>query len=445
MWIHTTPSLAMLAIVGWYITRHRGQPVLQVHALITASYLNLFPMLDYLLSDRLGMESFGSYQWLVVMFFQLPLLLVAHAAAGQRLLRTPVIAREPAALSRWLPWLFVVMLIGFWYVALSYDLFFRRLGHEGLQRNTAEVPRVLLYIYRASVETAFFVIIFLSTALARVARRSRHHFWYKWTLVAYAGSFVLFFLANSRMQFILLLLCVFCTQPRLSEYLVRRLKLWRLALLLAALVLGLTLLRELVFEETHRLESDDITALLYAASWLIAERLDSLHILYELDRAGFSAWRFDLTGISHVVSFYASFFFDPGTYNTIKESLITSPSVVMVNRLLNASEIDFPKSMILDMFLSFGVFGLVATAVLLGAAIGRVQRHLSRFSGFSLAFLSSLYALPLLLEFEKEFIGFLFSVVKWLPVLLLVYWQRPRFGHGRGVSCVSAKPSSQTG
>jgi hypothetical protein len=433
----------MIAIVGWYIVRHRGQLVLQLHALITVSYLNIFPMLDYLFSDGLGMESFGSYQWLVVMFFQLPLLLATHAAAGRRPPRPPVHAREPAALSPLLPWLLVAVLASFWYVALNYNLFFRRLGHAGLQHNTAEVPGALLYIYRASVESAFFVIIFLCATLDRVAPQSRYLARYRLTLIAYAGSYALFFLVNSRMQFVLLLLCIVCTQPRIADYLTRRVNLPSFVLLLVLLVLGLTLLREIVLEDNNRVDTGDIGELLRTAGWLIAARLDSVYILNVLDTTGFNVWGFDMTGISKVIELYMSYFTDPATYNAIKESLITSPSVAVVNRLLSSSDIDFPKSMILDMFLTFGTLGLLTTAILLGTMIGRVQRRLICFRGFNLTFLVSLYALPMLLEFEKEFIGFLVSFLKWIPALLLCYWLRPRFPKTRAAKRGLCSPAPQ--
>ena len=122
-----------------------------------------------------------------------------------------------------------------------------------------------------------------------------------------------------------------------------------------------------------------------------------------------------------------SYFTAPENYRAIKESFVTSPSVEIVNRMLLGNEADFPKAMILDMFLSFGVFGLLATAVLLGSLITWVQRNLNGFHGFTPAFLVSLYVLPMLLEFEKEFIGFVFAFMKWIPMLVLLYLLRPRF------------------
>lgn len=426
MWLEAIPLVVLLVIIGWYMNGRRRQPVLQIYALITASYLNIFPAINYFLSDGEVGESFGHFQWLVIIFFQLPLLLMAHLTAGHSV-RIAINKPKRATLSPWLPWIFIIVLIGFWYVALRYDLFFRRLGHEGLQRNTAEVPVMLLYIYRAAVETSFFVLMFFWTTLHYVATNSRYYRRYKWTIIVYLGSFLLFYMANSRMHIVLLLLCAICTHPRIVEVIQRRMRLLSMGLMLAALLVGLTLLRELVLEDNYRVETDDLVATISVVLGLIAARLDSLSILHELHRAGFDVLRFDLTGVFHSISFTLSFFLDSQNYIAIKESLITSPTVFIVNRLLGSAEVDFPKSMILDMFLSFGLLGLMITAVLLGAMIGKVQQRVSGFRGFNMGFLASLYVLPMLLEFEKEFLGLLVAFVKWIPVLFFVYWQRPRF------------------
>jgi hypothetical protein len=433
MWTALLPTLAMLVVIGWYIAAHRGQPVLQIHALIIGSYLNVFPMLDYLFSAGQGMESFAGYQALIICFFQIPLLLITHNVASRRRRAVAAAVPAPARLSPWLPWIFWAVLLVFWFVAIRYDLFFRRLGHDALQRNSAEVPALLLYLHRGAVETAFFVIVFLWTTLRCVARESRHYAAYRWSLIAYMASFIVFFGANSRMQFVLLLLCLICTQPHIAEFLVRKVKLLRLGILLAFLVVGLTLFRELYLEQNDRISTEDLPDLLLSVGWLIAARLDSVVIMYRLHDAGFNPWGVELSGVIHVLRFYSSFFFDPPTYLAIKESLVTSPSVEIINRMLSLSEVDFPKSMILDMFLSFGTVGLLATAAILGTLVGFVQRQLAPFRGFRFAFIAAIYLLPILLEFEKEFLGFIFASLKWTPMLLLLYWHRPRYGRRRDV------------
>jgi len=347
-----------------------------------------------------------------------------------------------ARLSPVLPIFLFGLLSIFWFVALNYELFFRRVGHEALQRNSADVPGLFLYIYRATVETSFFVIVFLLTTLRLVRKDAVGYLRYRNLLVAYLVSFFVFFAANSRMQFVLLLLTLICTQPTVANFVFRRIKLFRLALLLGALVLGLTLTRELYAEHNERIVTDDIGQLLSTAGWLIAARLDAVSILNRLQDVGFDPWGFDFGGVAHVLNFYASFVVDPAAYAAIKESLVTSPSVEIVNRLLKVDEIDFPKAMILDTFLSFGVSGLVLSAAFLGWAISAIQRQLRSARGFRFGFLLALFLLPMLLEFEKEFLGFFFSALKWAPFLLLVYALRPRVRKPRTTMHTVVAPSA---
>lgn len=427
MWVDQLPTLAMLGLVIWFIGRHRGRATIQIQTLIVASYLNFFPALDYVLSGGVGMESFSYYQSIIILFFQIPHLFVTHHVAVNARLKVVAFRPTLAYLSPVLPWILCALLVGFWLVSLRYELFFRRLGHEGLQRNTAEVPGLLLYFYRCAVETAYFVIAFLWTVVRCVAYQSRHHWLYKSILWAYLVTFVLFFAANSRMQLVLLLLCLICSQPKIADFLLKRIRPWRFVLLLGLLVLGHTLFREIYLENNERIAADNVLELLLITCRLIAARLDSVVILYQLNSFGFDPWGFELSGVKHVINFYVSFFTDLAAYDSIKASLVTSPSVEVINQMLSTPVVDFPKSMILDMFLTFGVLGLITTAILMGTIVGLVQRNLLRFRGFRPAYLVSLYALPMLLEFEKELIGTLFAWLKWTPVLVLLYLLRPRF------------------
>lgn len=421
------PTLLMIGLIAWFVMHQTGRPVVQIHAVIVASYLNIFPVFDYILSDSRGMDEFGRYQLLVMVFFQIPFLLVAFRSLADSGWGARGAYPVAARLSVLLPWCLGGGLLVFWFVALEYHLFFRRLGHEALQQATADVPGVLLYLYRCAVETAFFVIIYLWTTVRSVAQTSKYYSTYSWLLRGYLVTFLLFFAANSRMQFVLLLLCLLCTQQQISGFFLKRHRLMYLALSLVVLVFGLTLFRELILEHNDRISINSVFNLLFDTSCLIATRLDSLKILYSLSSLGFNPWGFELSGVTHVLNFYISFFFDPQTYAAIKESLVTSPSVKIVNGMLPVPEVDFPKSMILDIFLSFGVIGLTSVAVLLGCLVGFVQRQLNYFCDFKLTFVLSLYLLPMLLEFEKEFIGSMFAFFKWSPVLLLLYWHRPRF------------------
>jgi hypothetical protein len=446
MLIHLVPTLFMVAVVGWFIRRHSGLPVVQLYALIVVSYLNIFPALNLLFSKGEGINSFAYYQLLIIGFFELPMLFFSHLIAGRFHRALPDFGLSATRLSPLLPLALGGMLVAFWFVGLYYDAFFRRLGHAGLARITAEVPALLLYLYRCTVETSIFVILFLCTILRCVRRDTRYYGRYRIVLTIYLVSFVLFFLANSRLQFVLLLLCLICTQPPVAEFFLRRRRMLKFGLFLLALVVGLTLFREVYLEKNNRLEIENLMDLLLGVGRLISARLDSIEILYRMQDAGFDSLSFDLTGVLHVVNFYLAFFTDPATYASIKESLVTSPSLAIVNRFLSVDEVDFPKSMILDMFLSFGVLGLVIAGFVLGSIIGWLQRQLKGLGGFSLPFIVSLYALPMLLQFEKEFMSLFVGFLKWIPMFALLYWARPlRRTSQRNASKAKAKTAMALG
>ena len=82
--------------------------------------------------------------------------------------------------------------------------------------------------------------------------------------------------------------------------------------------------------------------------------------------------------------------------------------------------------MIVDVFLSFGVYGLSVLSLIIGYIISKVQTHVTPTNGFTFSFIASLYLIPILLQFEKEFLGFLISCVKWVPLLFVLYWFRPK-------------------
>jgi hypothetical protein len=97
------------------------------------------------------------------------------------------------------------------------------------------------------------------------------------------------------------------------------------------------------------------------------------------------------------------------------------------------------------MFLSFGVLGLFIAGTVLGSIVGWLQRQLKGLGGFSLPVMVSLYALPMLLEFEKEFMSLLVGILKWIPMFALLYWARPRCATSQRIaSKAKAKAKAKT-
>lgn len=409
-----------------HLRYHRGFLVLQLYVLISTSYLNIFPALNYILSNGEGLSEFWKYQWLVGLFFQFPLLLILHIGTLFSKSQKTKALRGSAKLSVLLPIGLAVILISFWGVALGYDIFLRRIGFTELMKATSNVPSALLYIYRSVVETSFFVIIFLLTTLRMARVHASHYLLYKTLTFAYIVTFLIYFLVNSRMQFILIFLAIACTQPRFEKAMLGQS--WvRFVVLLGFVVLALTLLREVVLEDSGRIDISNLLVLLLNFGQGLAERLDALKILCQIDGLGFDPFGFNLIGLSNFVTLHWWFFVDATAYQEIKESLTTSPSVVIVNQMLPDQVVDFPKAVILDMFLSFGVFGLLGIATLLGVLLTWIQRCINTSQGISPSYILAIYMLPLILAFENEFLGSFFAFLKWLPLFMLVCMLRPRF------------------
>jgi hypothetical protein len=118
--------------------------------------------------------------------------------------------------------------------------------------------------------------------------------------------------------------------------------------------------------------------------------------------------------------------FEPNRYAAIKNSLETSSSVTIINQLTAGAEVDFPKSVVLDTFLSFGVYGLFILAILIAQAFKKIEEKIGSFADFSLPYITALFALPMLMEFEKEALGILISFAKWSPMLVFAFLVRPR-------------------
>lgn len=414
------------AVAYLLVVLFSGRLIIRFYALIVVSYLNVFPFINYLLSEVDGSSPFVLVQWTVIALFEIPLLLLMIFWRGHCIERVSAVdAKQDMQLSWLLPMLLAFFLALFWYVSFKYGLFFRRITHESLQDASRKTPGILLYAYRATVDSSFFVISLLGVIVARVRETARYFTLYKLLLVSYLLSFSLFFIINSRMQFGLLIIVLAITMLGVSEKNInfKKAAIWLLLLLM--LIVGLTMLREFVLERNGRVNSDSWAVLLLSLIKMISARLDSLSILYELSALGEFPIGFNLYGYARLLDFYWSFFFDPSKFSAIKESLVTSPSVAITNIILGQNMVDYPKSMVLDLFLSFGLLGLPLAAVFLYGFIHYVQERILYFKNFNFGYLLAIYLLPFILEFEKEFAGMIFSALKWSPVFFVVYGLRP--------------------
>ena len=396
---------------------NRGRSLVFIFIIIVVSHLNIFPAINQLLYF-LPDSKFQLSQLIVIVFFEIPLFLMLSTRVKEVKDHTPL--QLVQKLPVYPPVLLLILLFIFWIVAILYDLFMARMYYQQFLIDPNAVPFILLYPYRLVVDSSFFVILYLIFALRFSHSSEKNRFIYKAALALYLGTFLAFFLLNSRMQFITLLICIYFVRPL---YVMPRINLSKIffgGVILGLLVLFTTLLRELYIENNNRLDDGDALGLFYGVLSMVVSRLDSLVMLDRLLEVGYNPFEMQLSGLVHVFNMYTSFFIDQQAYVEIRASEITSPSVEIVNRLLNVNYVDFPKSMVLDVQLTFGSLFLPLLAWFLSTLILFSQKIIITSNKINFRLLFGLFIIPLILQFGVETIGFISFILKWSPMLLMI-------------------------
>lgn len=418
------PSVAAcLAILN--IRWSQERLIMQLFGLLVVAQVSIFPAFNLFILGGDSFRYFVHYQFFYIFIFQVPFFAAMRffSKRGDSIKYNNA-PSEISSLSPFLPVILLALLAVFWVVALEYGLLLRRLGHEELQSVQAKVPMLLLYLYRLAVESSVFVVLFLGVVLKYSQRDALHISLYRVTFLVYVSSFAAFFLLNSRMQLIVFVLAAICVFGKAwgRKHPVRYLYLG-IFLFIAAMMH--TVFREVVVESNGRVLMSSIGNVLNTSLKLMLDRIDTMNILYRIGDRGWDPLEPHFSSLRDLLSFYCSFFFNQNEYMAIKGSLLTSPSVKIANFYLTDLLVDFPKLMVLDVFLIFGASGLPALGIILGFVCVLVQRGVTRLQASDGFFIGALYILPLLFQFEKEFSGFFFATVKWFPVLLVVYYFRP--------------------
>ena len=411
MTLHYLPTVIFLILcVGFLFINGRKQ-ILLVYFGTVVCYLNVFPLIDQFLLRDVDSFLFSKYQLIIILCFEVPLVVSAilfsngnrkSRCVGSDKINFPVLF-----------YIFLLLLASvFWFVSIQYDLFFRRQGHEALARVSLSVPIVLLYIYRATVEISFLIINILFNQYMHQKAVRQRSLMLNFVLTVYVFTFVSFYISNSRMHLVLLILTVLCFQPRLRFVIRNKISFVWFVVLISSLVISVTILREVVFEQNDRLKSGSVSDMIISALELVTLRMDPLLKLYELDKFMPDIFRLDLEG------YFSVFGQNPVS---AKESLFTSISVLIANSMTWTSDVDFMKTMFLDSYLSFGVVGVVIISLFLGGIVGWSQSQLDGPDIFGGRSLLAMYLFTVALQFEKEFAGFLVSLVKWFPLFSVCY------------------------
>lgn len=415
-------SLLILIAVGVAVSALNRFPLLQIFVIIVSAYTIFFPMLDFMSSPYPFTRTFLYHQIVFGVFFLAPLVFFisrgAVTLAGKATTVSP-----PVELNHYTPIILIASLALFTASSILYNLYFVRIGYGDFLLTTGSTPTVLLFHYRMMAETSFFVIIYLIAAV-RAGKGDAYRKYYMLALGLYVLTFGPFFLINSRMQFLLLLILVL-----VSNYEKGRINFPRLIAVVVSVVtlaIALTLLREFIIEDNGRLDASSSASLIRETVWLISGRLNSLTMIDTAGETGYNIFAPNLYGFWFVIKFNLSPIFDPAFYAYIKSIEQTSPSVYIMNTILLRNDVDFPKSMAVETVLMLGALGLPALAYVISRVMIWIQRKLRYDDISSVGFVLALYFLPLVYQFEKEFSGFLLSALKWSPMAAFLIISRPR-------------------
>jgi len=402
----------------------RAYPTAQIFITIVGAYILVFPTVDFLLAPKNHASNFAYIQLIILLLFFSPLVLFLKMRLKSSQIHFSKDQSTKIALNPYAPLILILNQIAFIFVSYYYDLYLVRINYGDFETFTGTIPLLPLAIYRISLESSFFIVIFLYYCLKSSSQTNKHRLLYKITFISYVSIFGLFFLVNSRMQFIILFLLLIACGYRPGSHSLKKVAVTFFAVLF--LIVALTLLREFVIEGNDRLEASGSAALIRETIALIAVRLNSLAIVDLATEFGFNPFRLDLSGLFYFIEFNFAYFTDPREYDAIKALQLTSPSVYVINNILGARYVDFPKSMVVDTILIFGCFGLPVLAYFLASLVGWIQRQLHSSDVSNGSFVFALFLLPLVFQFEKEFLGFLINCIKWSPMLILGLVARPK-------------------
>lgn len=421
-------SSVLIAIALAAIIANTGKPVLQTYSLIAVSYLHIFPSASYFLQDGKTTDSFLSTQLIIYLIFTAPLLIFYFLSRSKLEPTQPLMANIETSLSPILPLLYIGLACVFFYVAITYNLFVRRIGFRGLEENSSNVPFLLLAIYRIAVETSFFTMLFLFTILVTVKKTVKFKFLYMISFGVHAAIFLTFFFVNSRLQMMVALFCLAMIHPRGRMIFLKKRRLINYAVSAIAIIFVLTIIRELFLEtNNNRVSSDGILTTLYDVLVLISDRVNSVAIINKMMDENMPMIAYNSAGLDKLYSIYYNMFFDYDRYTLMKSSLETSPSEAILYGLFRQSEVDFQKSILLDPYLTFGWPG-VFLATVFSVVVGLFTNgRMVRPNPTKIAFIVAIFMLPSFLEFEKELFPHFISLLKWSPIAIVTIFFKPRY------------------
>ena len=255
-------------------------------------------------------------------------------------------------LPAFLPIIIFIFLSIFVFVIIDNNLIFRRMGHAALFEATSQLNLYQKIVYRLITEASFFVVLAFRAIINNSLPSTKNIYLYKIVFYLFASVFLIYFLLNSRMQFILFLVFfILSLKPSESGNFSRFIG---YGFLIFITLLSITFFRELTLEASGRIIETNFLSQMQSVLVIIGDRLNILEIFYTIHHYGYDPMSVNLSGFLQVIYFPISAFIDPQYYEITKLNLTTSSSVVVANEITGGGFVDFPKTIIVEIMLTFG-------------------------------------------------------------------------------------------
>ena len=353
------------------------------------------------------------YTSVSIVCFLLPLLISYLALSRGRSCRLSVEVRMVRF--RIFAYLLFTCALFFIYITVEGNVFFRRIGHKGLAANSLNMPIFWLAFSRLFSETSIFITMVIHVVLLHSGRR--HSKITRFCILGYFLTVLTFILINSRMHALVLLLSHFCISAMHGD----KKKVYRAVPKLTALAFAaivVVLVSRATLAEGQASASSLLSIVNSGAS--TTERLNGSDILVDLHEDIAQKGLMHGAAWKNSIMVYYYMIFDTAKYFWLKDNMRTTPKVTIYEHYRGEHIIDRPSSIIADVYVNFGALGLILSGVIVGALLSYVRFGLNNTTS-TFTFLSSLYLIPLLFQFEKEFISLIIMLLKYSITLFLLY------------------------
>jgi hypothetical protein len=400
-------------------------------------YIHLAPTINMLHIDKQLQEMYLFTQAMAWLFFELPLIIFyrrIYPKLESIKNRNNHITLPRQANGRIIFFMFLLgFALAFLYLSFEYDLFFRRIGHEGLALRSSQMSFLELVVYRTYSETSVFLLM-ISILLCLNLKKSDgiSTLLPITSTLIHASIYGSFVLLNNRLQTDVLILLIFLIFSlwktpilKIPIYPARNLLALCLVLLISTKVVSDV---RTLYAETGGFKNYSVSELfstsITANNSSLIRRLDGIELMATITKPALSngflwgdAWTSSIAIYYYMVT-------DPEKARTIKKELKTNPKVYIAEQYLQSNIADSPSSMLTDIYGNFFIFGFIPCAFFLASGLGFVSKQMLQPTS-SIALYTALYLLPFFFKFEKEFLTLCLNILKFSPALLLVIAIKP--------------------